>query len=233
MLARALPRLERKDRGFAVPTPLATSCLGKNLLLAYPPAEIDSFLADWVLDGKRRLHTSDNFLGAGDWRPISGAIMDSPVAREAAELNACTLDYRATSAYVEMVRAAEGGKAIRRQQVLLDRRELIDDYFQRFVTLFRSIREHGVLPYHMLRQRGTAEPGERDVGVAIGCGGEIYRLRGGQHRTAIAKVLGLPAMPVEVRLVHAGWLGKIRDETGVPPARAICEGIWRIANSSR
>jgi hypothetical protein len=225
MLARGLEALERKSRGFAVPTPMVTSCLANELLIDYPPAEIDAFLADWVFDGERRSHTSDNFLSSGDWTPISSPIMDSPVAREALELKACDLDFRATDAYAEMVRATECGKALRRQQVLLDRRELIDDYFRRFAALFRSIREEGVLPYHLLREKGKAQSGERNVGIGIGCGGEVYRLPGGQHRTAIAKVLGLSAMPVEVRLVHTGWLREIMIQTGSPPAHALREGI--------
>jgi hypothetical protein len=135
------------------------------------------------------------------------------------------LAYRSTGAYASLIKAAECGKPMWRQQILLDRRELIDLYFERFSALFRSIREHGVLSYNRLRERERAEPGERNVGVAIGCDGQLYRLPGGQHRTAIAKVLGLPSMPVEVRLIHTKWLSGVMSKSSHRPTDAVREGI--------
>jgi hypothetical protein len=199
--------------------------LDDELVITCPLGELNSQLADWIGDGVKRLHSSDYFLGSGNWTPISRAIMSSTVAREAIDLFECDLAYRSTNSYASLIRAVECGKPMRRQQVLLDRRELIDLYFDRFVALFRSIQKDGVLSYKQLCDRGMAVPGERNVGVAIGCDGRIYRLPGGQHRTAIAKILGLPSMPVEVRVLHTDWLRAIINKSGLHPTEALRVGI--------
>ena len=61
---------------------------------------------------------------------------------------------------------------------------------------------------------------ERDIGVAITETGELIRHLGGKHRTAIAQALNLPTMPVEIRMVHTGWLAKQMERTGL-------RRIWR------
>jgi hypothetical protein len=225
MLARALYALKQRELGFAVPNLYATYCFGEKLLFDCAPARIELRLVDWISDGQSSFHSSDYFLSAGDWGPISRAIMLSTVATEAVELYKSNLVYQSTDSYAGLIRAVERGKPLKRQHILLDQKELIDQYFQRFVALFRSIQEQGMISVSLLRSRGQATTDELNVGVAIGPGGQLYRLPGGQHRTAIAKVLGLPSMPVEVRLIHTIWLSEVMSKTGSPPTNAIRKGI--------
>ncbi len=119
----------------------------------------------------------------------------------------------------------------------LNSQELIDDYFQRFVALFHSIQAHGVVPVNSLKgplaekfqpsasRRRKTEWGERDIGVAIGPAGELVLLPGGKHRLAVATVLKISHVPVQVRMVHVDWLRKLPRRPGQPWADAVSEGI--------
>lgn len=226
-----LDSLAGQHCGFAVPSAWGIAAGERVLGLRCPPGQIALQLTDWVGCGGKIWHVNDYFLGAGDWTPLLKPSADTFVAREAEELYACGLDYRATRTYAVLKQAALEGRPVRRQQLLLDRQEHLDRYFEQFVNLFRSIQDQGVLPCAKLFEGGKMSPLERDIGVAIGAAGEIYRLPGGQHRTAIARVLGLNSLPVEVRLVHAQWLRKVIDESGERPLLALCRGITQLTSA--
>jgi hypothetical protein len=229
LLSRGLRSLAKQRRGFAVPSAWGVAACGQGLQLYCPPGQVDLQLTDWVGWGEKRWHLNDFFLGAGDWAPLLKPSTDTFVAREAEELYACAFDFRATRTYAVLMQAAFDGRPVRRQQLLLDRPESVDRYFEHFVRLFHSIQGKGILSCAELSAGGHGTPLERDIGVAIGAGGEVYRLPGGQHRTAIARVLGLKRLPVEVRLVHEQWLRKAIDESSEKPLLALCLGIKQLA----
>lgn len=231
LLNRSLNSLAGQRCGFAVPSAWGVAAGGQALQLYCPPRQLAMQLTDWVGCGGRIWHVNDYFLGAGDWVPLLKPSADTFVAREAEELHACGLDYRATRTYAVLKQAAAEGRPVRRQQLLLDRQEHLDRYFEHFVNLFRSILDQGVLSCAKLREGGQAPPLERDIGIAIGATGEIYRLPGGQHRTAIARVLGLNSLPVEVRLIHEQWLRKVIDTSGERPLLALCRGVKQLASA--
>jgi hypothetical protein len=241
ILRRAQQKLCSQGCGFAVPAPLAMAHFGDALLVDIPTSSIHLRLPDWIGFGSTRLNTNDYFLGGGDWRGFSHAFLGSTVAREARELAEHGLDYRKTRTYANYLKRAQAGKPITRNRVILESPELIEGYFERFVTLFQSIQQHGVRRLDEVRQwepelarpsairRGFTERGEKELGVAIGETGEIYRLPGGQHRTAIAMVLGVETLPVQIRLIHAQWLRQALGATGGDFIAAIKGGIAQLA----
>ncbi|RPJ05439.1 MAG: hypothetical protein EHM37_21660 [Deltaproteobacteria bacterium] len=243
MLRRGLAEAERRGQGFFVPASYVLSRFSDRLLMEIPAAAIKLRLADWISGGGSRLHIDTRFIGAGDWSGISSRVMDSPVAREAHEIFAHGLDYRLTPAYARYLERAEKGNPVRRNNMVLSCRELVASYFERFVDLFRSIQTHGVLGrkehcrYADLsrpssRRRLRAEWGEKEIGIAFGRDGQIYRLPGGQHRAAIAIVLGVDLLPVQVRLVHSEWALKRLEEHGGKLSNAILRGIRRRAKDT-
>jgi hypothetical protein len=75
-------------------------------------------------------------------------------------------------------------------------------------ALYHQIETNGYLSQRQLRERRPAVVvvGRGDeVSVAIGRGGE-FLFMDGAHRLAIAKLLDVPSIPVEVRLRHADWM---------------------------
>jgi hypothetical protein len=242
MLKRGLAEAERRGQGFFVATPYVLSRMSERLMAEIPIAALRLRLVDWICWGGARLHIGTRFIGAGDWSGISSSVMDSPVVREAYEIFERGLNYRATPAYARYLERAENGNPVRRNNVLLASRDLVDAYFRRFVDLFRSIQLHGVLRRKgCLRCAGLSRPssirrlptewGEKEIGIAIGRKGQVYRLPGGQHRAAIAIVLGLETLPVQVRLVHSEWaLQQWKDHDG-NLSDAIASGIRYVAKS--
>ncbi|NJC87780.1 MAG: hypothetical protein FIB02_04490 [Desulfuromonas sp.] len=224
-LRQGLAMLSSRRHGFAVPSSWGVAACGLELQLLCPPRQIPLQLVDWVGRGEERWHLNDYFLGTGDWLPLARPSDDTSVGREAAELHACSFDYRSTTSYAALLEAIGAGRPVRRQQILLDTPRQIDLYFERFIALFHAIASQGVLPQRRLRELGAAAPGEGDVGVAVTADGGLLRLPGGQHRTAIARLLDLPAMPVEVRLFHAEWLRGVMAQGNRSPIEAIRIGI--------
>jgi hypothetical protein len=167
--------------------------------------------------------------------------MESAVALEARDLAEHGLDYRRTRAFATYLKGAQAGTPMTRNGVRLESPALVEGYFERFVALFRSIQEHGVQRLKAVRRgvpettcpsllRGRAkEWGEREIGIALGATGEIFRLPGGQHRTAIAMVLGMETLPVQVRLIHVQWLRQAVASAGGEFTAAIRRGIAEMA----
>ena len=188
--------------GFFVPLPWVEAAWGRLPSQAIKVERVSTILADWVDCGGRVRNTTDYFLGAGDWAPIIRSTDGDPVREEARQLQAADLVYTDTAIYQALLGAALAGDPQRRQGRMLYAREDIDAYFERFVRLFRSIQSHGVLPHATLDAAGLRFNQDRGLGVAVDADGRLHRLQGGNHRWAIARVLGLSEVPVELRLHH-------------------------------
>jgi hypothetical protein len=139
------------------------------------------------------------------------------------------------------MRRVRRGRPSERNGVVLSTAEDVEAYLRYCRALIKSARKHGVVRRRTsgtfrgrwLKHRGARPPlvdlAERDVGVAIGVDGELVRHLGGKHRTAIAQALGMERIPVEVRLVHVGWLAKEMLRTGLAAHLALQAGLRRIA----
>lgn len=95
------------------------------------------------------------------------------------------------------------------------RRE-IRDYFDHVRRLYERMKaQDGV--------EAGACPGGRGGGITVRIGrdGALLKCRQGTHRLAIARVLGLPSVPVIVDLMHPGSLRHEFRENHLPGRRAI------------
>jgi hypothetical protein len=206
--------------GADVPLGLVLPAAGPQLLGRVATAGVSLRLHDWFNYHGRSAHVGGFFQLGGNWQPLLSLIDDSLVMREAQQVHDAGFRFANTVIYDQYVRRIGMGKPVLRGKVVLDSIDLIDAYFSRYVALFRSIEADGLqhravhdrvgpqrVGLNGWRQR-LAEWGEREIGVAIGENGQLLRLPGGQHRAAIARVLGLPLLPVQVRLVHADWLAR-------------------------
>jgi hypothetical protein len=229
-LNRALVRACPEQHGFFVPTAWAQACLKDRLRTAVPTLEIRQVMFDWLQVGGRSLHASDYFIGGGDWSVFLRSIEKSAIMQEAIELIEKDMAWSKTEVYRAMLQAIERGAPLRRQQMLLDSEEAIARYFQRFHRLAESIRTRG-----MLRPADVDRPaenlGEREIGIALDCDGSLVKLPGGQHRVAIARAIGLPRIPVEVRLIHAGLVSERSREKGKRPLEAVLDLISDFNNA--
>ncbi len=224
---------KQKIEPFALPVAYAQVALQDHLHCHIAPMRLTYRLHDWVSADHRPYHVNDFFLCSADWSQALNPIDKSPVYLEAMQLQAVGLDYRSTAGYEKYIRQLEKGSAPTRNKSVLDTKEKIDLYFERFVSLFRSIQVHGLVSLEEARRMRDSlnsrsairswrtNFGESNLGIAFGPDGEIVALPGGQHRLAIAIALKLDKIPAELRLLHTQCLPEKRNSS----AAAIVENI--------
>ena len=236
-LAAALAEARAKRTGFYLGGFPARRALGAALVIEVDPRAIELRLEHRVAEGDRVYLIRDRFLGAGDWTPLLSEVRKSSTYREVEEIVQAGLEYRKTDAYRRALAQARGPKPVSRNFVRLRSADLVENYFRTTAELCRSIQERGLQRREEYGRRlgeslrnprirlPWVELGESEVGVAIGADGEVYRFASGKHRTAVAQALGLPSMPVEVRMVHAAWLERQIAESGRGPVAGLLTGV--------
>ncbi len=215
-----------------VPSPHARWFFGDRLVFWTDPARLTTRLYDKVHDGRMGIRLAQRFVDAGDWRDVTGPVADLPEHKDMLALVEFGARYPKMPAFKQMVRGARRNRPVRRYRAFLDTEEKVHAYFRYFLALTENIRTHGfrlqtglddVAPASGVEVRGKFASRQRNIGVAIGPNGRLLRFLGGRHRVAIAQALGLPAVPVEIRLVHVDWLDAEIRRSGLPPAEALCE----------
>jgi hypothetical protein len=230
LLAQTLTASGRSHPGPVLPVAWALRYFRQRLVIWISPSLLTHKLAEDVHTGEQALWLGASFLDGADW---SGALMplaDLPVHSEMADLIRFGEDFRNSPSYKRLLRLLNRGRPVKRNMVALSSPELIDRYFMTYLNLLNSVRSHGLLPRAAAPGETTWKSAarrrsERDIGIAIGADGELLRFRHGQHRTALAQLLGLPAIPVELRMVHTDWLKRQVARTKLPPAEALLAGL--------
>lgn len=208
----------------------ANACLGP-LEGPLPPRSLHHELADWVCGQGRPRHTLNAFLADGDWSALLTPVDGLPVFAEARQLLACEMDYRRTPAYQDLCRAMREGRPVRRQQRRLDSVAAIDRYFERYVGLFASVREHGVLPAARSEFTHPWRMGAA-ISVALGPDGQWVKLPGAKHRVAIAQALGVAHIPVHLGMVHGEAIRQAMREHGLAPLPALRQLVARFRDGA-
>lgn len=217
LLTRALGQAER-ERGFRLPPYYALNYYGDRLLVEIDPAWMTRVMKAWLTDGRRQLHTLDAFLSGARWRGLALPLGSTEVTRQMQELFANGMDHTRTATYAKMLASLREGKPASRRRQILDSEAAIERYFADVRALVDSIRAHGLLSH---RAGSAAFDVDRDIGVALDADGDIVKLPGGQHRVAIAAVLGIPRIPVEVRMVHTELLRSVTAREGLDPVEGV------------
>ena len=199
----------------AIPAAHARWFFGNALVFWADPAALTMRLPDKVRNGDRPIRLAPRFVDSGDWRHVVTPVADLAEHLETQELVEFGADYPSTPTFQRMMRAISGGRPFRRYGRALDTEDKVHAYFRYFLGLTDSIRTHGFREQSRLAAlardpgfevRGTFAWRQRNIGVALNADGRLLRFLGGRHRLAIAQALKLPAVPVELRLVHLDWL---------------------------
>jgi hypothetical protein len=242
ILAQALEQAERRGTGFYIGGFAARRALGARLLIDIDPSVLEKQLDYRVRQGNDVYSIRDRFLGAGNWTPLLHLLRRSSTHKEVREIVEAGFEYKSTEGYRRALERAGTARPVKRNFVALSTPAKVEAYFRHTAEMCRSIERHGMLRRadYGLKRASFGRPsirlpwvelGELDIGVAIGSSGEIYRFASGKHRTPAAQALGLKSMPVEVRLVHADWLRRKMEETGLPATEALLAGIGEIGRA--
>lgn len=219
--------------GSALPAAQGSFFFGEDLLLSIETLTVENRLPDTFFDGTRVHWIGAHFVDGGDWNPIKGSITTSSSHREIVELCETRQAFREGKRYRNYARRIAAGTGVRRNRIALDTIEKLDSYFEYYLALIEDIERNGIVSRSDLGLRGQTgrryrwtrtfwqDFAERDIGVAIDADGRLVRHTNGKHRMAAAIALGIERIPVEIRLVHAGWLMRQSDRLGLPPAEAL------------
>jgi hypothetical protein len=240
LLSSAAATSRSQKLTFLLPFPVAERALGDAAIIDANPARIIRWVLSEVKGEGGIQSPRDYFLIDGPMRGLIQALDNSRLDREVSELVACEGNYRSTRVYRRLMRRMKKPHIMWHNGMPLRSADDVEAYCRHHLMLIESIREHGVVRRSELGRiaesasRLTAnsaalERAETDAGVAIGTRGRLYRYRGGFHRTAAARELGLPSMPVQVKLVHLDWLRQMIKETGLPAREAMVEGFKRFS----
>ena len=242
-LACALAEAEQTGSGFYLNSFAVRRAMAAAARISVDPRSIDRRLRHRV-EGAEGDHTiRDRFLGAGDWEGLLDPLDTSSTHQEVREVVEAGLDYRRTGAFRLALERARSGHPLCRNYVALKTPDLVEKYFRSIVELVRSVSEAGIVRRAEYRRVSHIfgncrirppwiEAVESDVGIAVGAVGEIYRFASGKHRMAIAQALNIGSMPVEVRMVHAGWLQRQVEASGLRPVAALERGLQALCQAA-
>ena len=229
-LERSLDQSRRSAACLAISSTHARWFFGDALVMWVDPGQLTHRLLDRVRADGQEIRLAERFLDAGDWRDVVVPAADVAEHRETAELVRYRGEYPMMPSFRAMLDRIQAGGRVRRYRRDLDSEEKLHDYFRYFLALTESIEAHGFRAQASLggidvplgvAVRGRYAGRQRDIGIAVDPGGRLLRFLGGRHRTAIAQALGLPAVPVEVRMVHADWLAEEARRADLQPAEAL------------
>jgi hypothetical protein len=239
-LGRAVAAKPSETLRYAVPFVLAERVLGDTAIIDADPRSIDRWLISEAKSAGQIESPRDHFLIDGSWKPLTRALDSSQLDNEVREFIACLGDYRQMPLFRRSLKRLRDEGSFVRNGIVFRTADDIDAYCRHHVNLIESIRKHGVVRRADLGKIGASagratpnsaflERTETDAGVAVGPNGRLLRYRGGFHRTAAARELGLANMPVQVKLVHLTWLREVVEETGLAPCDALLEGLKRLS----
>lgn len=229
---RAARRLAHEG-GPAIPAAQGHFHFGEKLVIPVSTASLTARLRDNISDHGRLRWIGTHFLDGSDWSRIVEPLEKSSSHAEIIELLKTRQDFHAGARYRAYAKRIEAGATVKRNRIAIDTIEKLDQFFEYYLSLIADIEKNGIVPHSdlgLLRQTGHRhrwtrtlwqDLAERDIGVAIDAAGRLVRHTNGKHRMAAALALGIPRIPVEIRLVHAGWLMREAKRRALSPAHAL------------
>ncbi|NJM29005.1 MAG: hypothetical protein HC855_01675 [Rhizobiales bacterium] len=238
-LSEEFEKALKAKEGFFVSYDVLSERTGGLPVIDVPLTSLALQLGRKVSSGGREHTLTRWFLGCGDWGPWLRKIETTPVYREVEVLLGADKHYQTSALFQKFKLHMEMGRPPIRNETLLDTAEKIEAYAEGVRRLAASISRQGVVRRSqtsledMAVNSGVARPlwveaTESEIGAAILADGTLARLGPGHHRIAAAKLKNVECVPVEIRLVHADWLKRQIEETGLAPWPALLQGIDNI-----
>lgn len=233
---RAVAQLAQRG-GRAVSPRQAAAHFGGSLFLQIDPRILTHRLDEKYVDADGWHWIGESFLDAGDWQERLSPLRRSPAHREIVEICRTRDNFRDGKRYRTYLRQIAEGQPPRRNGRPIDTVDKLDAYFRYYADLIDNIDRTGILPRNRFQRAASSgqQPRrarsfwldfvERDIGVAIDKDGRLVRHTSGKHRLAAAIGLGLNEVPVEIRMVHLGWLQAEMQTRQLPAAKALAAAL--------
>lgn len=166
----------------------------------------------------------------GDWdrsdrEPIDRYLEHYIYSRAVLEVFRDGRPYQDTEQFAEMMRMVAAGDSASWQARGCRTAEDVHDHFRQMRQTFEAIRDRG---YRSQAELGTGRWFD-EIKVYVGRDGEIMKLQGaGHHRLAMARVIGVPAVPVVVLGVHLDWAIRMAEQHGTDILSAVDRGLLQM-----
>ena len=191
--------------------------LGDDLYLNIPARALTLCIRRLTNPVAPRDHVLGYFILDEDWQKYHQDIRKTFIYEETAALVQNPEAIRESAWYKKTLANIAAGRYMLRHRKLLTTQEALDDYLNLCGKLLASVRAKGLLrlsgldaeqrnAYQGATRQSSWEDAEVDLGLAVNAAGDVYRTADGQHRGALAVILNLPSIPVELRLTRRDWL---------------------------
>jgi len=187
------------------------------------PTNLISFKCGGVPKHERKI---GKLFRAGDWdlrkKPLSEVQQSDPRYLFYKEYFFENVSIKDTTAYAyHRERQSRGSPRLG-----FENKERLLAQLQGYTKIFRDIEKDGkVTPgYQLMGRRGN------EIGCIMGRDGNIMKLAGGNNRFAIASVLQLPTIPIQIYFMHMDLLDEVVATPGIFPGQKINRFLLDMIN---
>lgn len=200
---------------FELPQETAKHLLSRDLTLWVNPERISKQIRKDVEVGSDIMQAKtffDFFFVDGEW-DLDTSVTPFESDRDFLEMRDLFhlgWSYQDSPSFVRCMSELESGKPRKDHNgIPFSSAESVDEYFRNYLQLFHSMSVRGYVPAYDLDGYEASD----EIGVAITRTGQLLHFRTGHHRLAIAKLLQLSRVYVQIHLVHHKWLGTVGDSS--------------------
>nr|WP_299379369.1 hypothetical protein [uncultured Halomonas sp.] len=192
-------RFARQVEATGLPYRSVEAYLDKNLELQVDPNALTTLISiprSFPVKSERR-SALNQFIWKGDWDRTRYDFSKGSRYRFIDDIWRHRDEPVQSAAYKRLVHRIEQGKPFRSHHkgILLNTPDKVLAYLNVYIGYMKDMQRHGF----------NNTLGKDRLGVAIDRHGRVVKLNRGLHRLAMAQVLELKAIPVQVRSVHARW----------------------------
>jgi hypothetical protein len=155
----------------------------------------------------------------GDWDSRTSLFRDHPTFRRVLDLEQHVDDFRASGWYRDALDELHATGRFRYKKRYMTSVTAIDDFFTDYlVGLIVSMRNTGY----------RTDAADDRPGVMIDRNGALVKSPGGRHRWAVATLLELDRVPVQIEHIHPVWLKHIQGGFSGMPLERLRDALQKV-----
>lgn len=118
----------------------------------------------------------------------------------------------------------DANRPVTRRGKVLETDEHIIEYLNRRLDLRDSLLKNGF--------RANTDPGDADIGLAVGADGQLHHFSHGKHRLALSQLMDLDSVRAKIRIVHPQWyIAQCRRLSHMSAGEALVQGLRDLSLS--